>query len=152
MGFIRGAARVISWIGLTGVGGLHLWWSAGSSWPAKNRARLASATVGNAHAMPAPGPTAVVGAAVLVGGAVTAGALGESRLIVCGRRLIGLALLARAVLGGEVALRALGMGPPDPRFRRLDARAYRPLCAVLGAAVLLGSRRTSSRRTRSVTA
>jgi len=152
MGFIRGAARVISWIGLTAVGGLHLCWSAGSSWPAKNRARLASATVGNARAMPAPGPTAVVGAAALVGGAVTAGALGESRLIVCGRRLIGLALLARAMLGGEVALRALGMGAPDPRFRRLDARAYRPLCAVLGAAVLLGSRRTSSRRTRSVTA
>ncbi|MCD2498314.1 MULTISPECIES: DUF3995 domain-containing protein [Microbacterium] len=152
MGFVRGAARVISGIGLAGVGVLHLCWSAGLNWPAKNRARLASATVGNARAMPAPGPTAVVGAVALVGGVVTAGALGESRLIVSGRRLIGLGLLTRAVLGGEVALRVLGMGPADPRFRRLDARAYRPLCAVLGAAVLLGSRRTSSRHDRSATA
>ena len=72
---------------------------------------------------------------------MAAGALGESRLIVFGRRLAGVALIVRAVLGGEFALQVLGMGPADARFRRLDARYYRPLCAVLGIAVLLGSRR-----------
>ncbi|WP_433675754.1 DUF3995 domain-containing protein [Microbacterium gorillae] len=141
MGFIRGAARVVSWIGLTGVGVVHLAWSMGSTWPVKNRKLLASATVGNPRAMPAPGPTAMVGTVAIVGGAVTAGALGESRPIVFGRRLAGLALITRAVLGGEFALQVLGMGPADARFRRLDARYYRPLCAVLGIAVLLGSRR-----------
>lgn len=144
MRFIRGVARVIGWIGLTGVGVVHLAWSMGSTWPVNNRKLLASATVGNARAMPAPGPTAMVGTVAVVGGAVAAGALGESRLIVFGRRLGGLALIARAVVGGEFALQVLGMGPADARFRRLDARYYRPLCAVLGIAVLVGSRRRSA--------
>lgn len=142
MSVIRGAARLVSWTGLTAVGGLHLIWASGSSWPAKNRRRLASATVGNSAAMPDAAATAVVAGAALVGGAITAGALGEGRLAIVARRLIATALLARAVVGGDTALKALGLRPADKRFRELDARYYRPLCVVLGIAALIGSRRT----------
>ncbi|MFF3026391.1 DUF3995 domain-containing protein [Microbacterium sp. NPDC057944] len=142
MSVIRGAARLVSWTGLTAVGGLHLIWASGSSWPAKNRRRLASATVGNAAAMPDAAATAVVAGAALAGGAVSAGALGEGRMAVVVRRLIATALLARAIVGGEVALKALGLPPADKRFRELDKRYYRPLCAVLGIATLIGSRRS----------
>ncbi len=95
--------------------------------------------------MPAPGATAAVAGAALAGGAIAAGALGEGRFAIILRRLIAAALLARAALGGGVALRLLGLPPADRRFTELDARWYRPLCAVLGAATLLGSLRRRAR-------
>jgi len=146
MGALTGIARLVGWAGLTSVGSLHVAWASGSPWPARNRKLLAEAVVGRAKSMPVPGATAVVGAGAIVGGAIAGGALGEGRGPVCIRRCMGAALLARAVLGGEAALAALELPAPGRRFRDLDRDVYRPLCAVLGVALLIGARNRSRSR------
>lgn len=137
---VVGTSRAVAAVGLVGVGALHAAWASGSSWPARSRRELADAVVGS-DAAPAPLPTAAVAVAATAGGLVAGGALGDRPIAVAGRRAAGLALIARAVVGGPVACRLLGLPEPSDRFRELDARYYRPLCVVLGVAALLGARR-----------
>lgn len=137
---VVGAARAVAAAGLLGVGALHFAWASGSSWPARSGPELADAVVGS-NAQPAPGPTAVVAVGATLAGLVAGGALGDRPIAVLGRRATAAALLARAVAGGVVVCRALGLPEPSTRFRSLDARVYRPLCAVLGVAALIGARR-----------
>lgn len=146
MSSTRSLARLVAWSGLTAAGALHLIWASGSSWPAKNRKQLGEAVVGSAKAMPAALPTGIVGAAALAGGAIAAGALGEGARATGFRRLMGIGLIARAALGGEAALTALGLPPAGERFRELDSRYYRPLFGAIGAAVLIGARRVRTAR------
>lgn len=138
-------SRVVAAVGLVGVGVLHAVWASGSSWPARSRRELADAVVGSA-AMPAPLPTVAVSVAAISGGLVAGGALGDRPVAAAGRGAVGLALILRAAAGGELACRVLGLPAPSDRFRHLDARFYRPLCAVLGVAVLAGARRPVSER------
>lgn len=138
-------ARFIAWLGLTAVGVLHAVWAAGSTWPAKNRKQLAQATVGS-NQNPDAQATAVVAVTAIAGGAVAAGALGESALPVAGRRIAGLALVARSALGGDAALSVLGLPKANKRFVELDNQYYRPLCAVLGVALLIGARKPGKSR------
>ncbi|QIK64249.1 DUF3995 domain-containing protein [Leucobacter viscericola] len=56
------------------------------------------------------------------------------------RRVMGLGLLARAVVNEDTLMDGLGLPASGKRFKKLDQQYYRPLCAVLGVAVLLGSR------------
>lgn len=139
--FLRGVARVISWTGLTGIGALHAVWATGSPWPAKNRRRLAEATVGTATETPSTLPTAFVAAAALAAGAVSAGVLGEGRFATGIRRLVGCALLIRGLVGGPAALAVLGMPKPGKTFVELDSRYYRPLCLTLALAAFVGAGR-----------
>ena len=139
MSAIVRVSRFIAWAGLTGVGALHAAWAAGSSWPAKSDKELARAVAGDKR-MPDPEPTAGVAAAALVGGAIAGGAMGEGALPVALRRGAGLVLLARGALGGNAALALLGRPEGGKRFVELDNRYYRPLCAVLGFALLVGAR------------
>lgn len=141
MSALKGLARLTAWAGLTAVGALHLAWAAGSPWPEKNRKRLAESVVGNSNALPDTGATAAVGAAAIVAGAVAGGALGDGRAVVAVRRIGGLVFIARAVFGGDAALKALGLPPAGKRFAELDQRIYRPLCGVLGVAMLIGARK-----------
>lgn len=141
MSFLRGAARVISWTGLTGIGALHAVWATGAPWPAKNRKRLAEATVGTATDAPSTLPTAFVAVAALAAGAVLAGAMGEGRVGTGIRRLVGCAFLIRGLLGGSTALAVLGMPRPGATFVQLDNRYYRPLCLALALAAFVGAGR-----------
>lgn len=138
------ASRAVAAVGLVSVGVLHAIWASGASWPAKSRAELADATVGSTSAQPAPVATAAVAATATVAGIVAGGALGDRPIAVLARRVAGVALLSRAAAGGVLAGKALGLPDPSERFRTLDARFYRPLCLVLGAAALVGARRRSS--------
>ncbi|QIM18158.1 DUF3995 domain-containing protein [Leucobacter coleopterorum] len=140
MGILRRTARSVGSTGLLSVGALHLVWASGSTWPAKSPQRLAEAVVGNAKAMPGVGPTAGVAAAAIGGGLIAGGALGEGRAVVALRRVMGLGLLARAVVNEELLMDGLGLPASGKRFKKFDQQYYRPLCAVLGIAVLLGSR------------
>ncbi len=133
-------ARFVAWIGLTAVGVLHAVWAAGSVWPAKNRKQLAQATVGS-NAQPDAQATAVVAAGAIAGGAIAAGALGERALPVALRRIAGVVLVARAALGADAALSLLGLPKGSKQFIELDNRYYRPLCTVLGVALLIGARK-----------
>ncbi|MFB9308175.1 hypothetical protein BJY17_002359 [Agromyces hippuratus] len=139
-------SRAVAAVGLVSVGVLHAVWASGASWPAKSRTELADATVGSASAPPAPVATALVAATATAAGIVAGGALGDRPIAVLARRAAGLALLTRAAIGGVVVCRALGLPDPSERFRTLDARFYRPVCLMLGAAALVGARRRSSGR------
>ncbi|MFV0532477.1 MAG: DUF3995 domain-containing protein [Cumulibacter sp.] len=135
MNIVAGASRAIASMGLASVGALHLSWALGSSWPARDRRSLAVATAGSTEFPPAV-PTAAVGATLAIGGVAAAGLMGDGRAVTLGRRALGVGPLGRAVLGGNRALRALGMPLADARFRRLDDIYYRPLRGLLGVAVL----------------
>lgn len=132
-------ARLVSWIGLTAVGVVHAVWAVGSPWPMENRQELAEAVVGGRD-LPDANATAVVATSALIGGVVAGGAFGEGALPVALRRSAGVLLLARAAFGGEAALALLGLQKAGKRFVELDNRWYRPFCAVLGFALLVGAR------------
>ena len=132
------AGRAVGAAGLTAVGVLHLAWSAGSPWPARDAHDLADAVVGSTHA---PGVGATVGVAVLAlgGAAVVGGAGGESPIARLIRAGAAVALITRGLVGGVAATKALRLPDPSARFRRFDRIVYRPVCLALGAAVALGS-------------
>lgn len=136
-------ARLVGWAGLSAAGVLHAIWASGSAWPATNSKQLAEAVVGNSGTMPDKRATSAVAGAALFGGAVAAGVLGEGRVATGLRRLMGGALLARAVLGGSAALAVLGLPPAGERFRTLDRRYYRPLFCVLGTALVVGAKKVA---------
>lgn len=141
MSGITRVARLTGWAGLTAAGALHAIWASGSSWPAKNRKRLSEAVAGSSKTPPSAEATWVVAGSAFARGAIAAGGLGEGRAIVGIRRLMGLVLLKRALLGGDVFLAVLGLPPAGKRFRELDRRYYRPLFGILGLAVLIGARK-----------
>jgi hypothetical protein len=72
---------------------------------------------------------------------LVAGAFGERRPAIWARRVIGAGLLARAGLGGVAAAKLIGLPEPGETFRRLDARYYRTICAVLGSLTVDAARR-----------
>lgn len=120
---------------LAAIGVLHVSWAAGSHWPAPSETRLADAVIGGSVA-PSRGPTAVVGAS-LIGAAAVAGVC-RSTPGGAARAALGVALVTRAIVGGVLPARALGVANPSPTFRRWDRRVYRPLCASLGILFLFG--------------
>lgn len=112
-------------------------WATGSPWPARSRDALADAVTGSRTGLPPAPVTVAVGAGLLAAGVGTAtGAVPRVQNVV--RGVVGAGLLARAALGGARTTRLLGMPAPSETFLRLDARAYRPLVAVLGIAMLAG--------------
>lgn len=133
------AARAVSAVGLAGVSALHLVWASGSPWPARDDKRLAEAVIGSHGAMPGVAPTLVVSLGTAGAALVASGAVGRGSAQRLALRSAGAVLLARAVLGGGVALSAMGLPPAGATFRRLDRRIYRPLTAVLGVALWLAS-------------
>lgn len=135
-----GLARTIGTLGLAAIGGVHAAWAKGSSWPAKNHKRLAKAAVGSSKGLPDEQAVAGVAVGSFVGSALAAGAFGEGRLVVGVRRLLGLCLLARGMLGGDAVLGAMGLPPGGKRFQALDERYYRPAATILGIALLIGAR------------
>lgn len=132
------AGRTVGVLGLAAVGILHLVWAAGSPWPARDSADLADAVVGSAHA-PSAGPTVGVAVLALGGAAAVGGAGGAGPIARLVRLGAAAALIARGLVGGVVATRALRLPDPSARFRRLDRVVYRPVCLTLGAAVAMGS-------------
>lgn len=134
-------ARFIASAGLLAVAGVHTLWASGNPWPESSRRRLSAAVLGDASIKPSSSATAVVATGAAVGGVLVSGAFGDGIAVVATRRVIGLALLARGVLGGNSALIAMGLPEGGKRFQELDERIYRPLCIVLGVATLIGARK-----------
>lgn len=138
------AARFAGWAGLTAAGALHAIWASGSPWPAKTQQQLAGAVAGDAEGLPDARATWAVAAAAFTGGAVAAGGLGERGAVVSARRVMGALRLTRALVGGGPALAALGLPTASRSFTDLDRRYYRPLFAVVGLAVVLGAKASST--------
>ncbi|QVQ50192.1 DUF3995 domain-containing protein [Spiractinospora alimapuensis] len=143
---LANASAAFSTVGLLGISAIHFLWASGSPWPAKSQGELAEMVVGNAEDVPTPASSAVVAVGAAGAALGVAGVGGQSGCAVNARRLVGVGLLARGVLGGAVALRALGASEPGRRFRELDRTFYRPLCLVLGGSVLAAARRPPDER------
>ncbi|MGB0099875.1 MAG: DUF3995 domain-containing protein, partial [Nocardioides sp.] len=133
--------RGVGAVGLLGVGIVHALWASGSTWPASSAEALGEAVVGSSTGMPAPGAAWVVAVGAVGAAGVVAGGGADRPVAVAVRRTVGAGILTRGVLGGVVACRILGLPSPGPRFRSLDRAAYRPVCLVLGAAILGSARR-----------
>lgn len=130
-------ARLFSVLGLGLIGGLHLLWATGSTWPATDERELADAVAGTRR-MPPPGACGAVGGLLIGAATIVATPRGGFASIV--RFGTASALAARAAAGGEIATEVLGMPRPSTRFIDLDRRLYVPLCAVLAVCVALSGR------------
>jgi hypothetical protein len=133
------AARIAA-TSLLGVGGLHVVWAIGSSWPMGDRQQLADAVVGTDNAEP-PSPAACLAVAGLL---TTAAALvdGHPRsapaLSRIGSAGVAAVLATRGGLGLAGRTDIVSPGSTSERFRRLDRWVYSPFCLVLAALALPG--------------
>lgn len=138
----RTAALAVAAV-LTADGLLHVLWSTGSTWPARDAASLSYAVLG--IDAPFTPPVVLPLAAALFGGAVLVTArarLGRShrlgRLLQAGTLAVacGTALRGLAGLGWAAGLRTgLDAGAGDT-FHLLNWSLYTPLCLLLAAAAL----------------
>ncbi len=119
------------------LGGLHVAWGTGSTFPAADRTDLADAVAGS-DVVPGPAACLTVAAApVSAAGVVVGAARPRAPRPRAGAPGVIPAFAGRAVLGftGATALVAPG-GTTSKRFRRLDRRVYAPLCAAIALASL----------------
>lgn len=123
---------------LAGIGGLHVAWARGSSWPFPDRERLAAAVAGvESGDFAPPGVTYVVSGLLLgAAGLLVAAEHGPASvrpLARLGSSVAGAVLLGR----GAVGLARPGLLPAGDvaPFARLNRGLYSPLCLALGVAV-----------------
>ncbi|WP_248583238.1 DUF3995 domain-containing protein [Nocardioides sp. InS609-2] len=131
---------VVAGLALLLVGMLHVVWAA-SPWPLGTRAQFAEVIVGRPAGEELPAVFATL--SVVVGVLLAAGAylvVAEAGLvpgvlgdgwIAAGTWVVAAVLLVRGVYG--LVESGLGLSVAEATYRRLDLRAYSPLCLVLGA-------------------
>lgn len=116
---------------LAALGGLHLAWAAGSSFPAASRADLADLVAGTDE-VPGVGPSTAVAAALGAAAALVADVAPLPPPI----RRIGVVgvvsvLGLRGLAGLTGRTRLLVPWEPSPSFVRRDRRRFGPLCLAL---------------------
>ncbi|WP_307482270.1 DUF3995 domain-containing protein [Microbacterium trichothecenolyticum] len=124
---------------LAGVSVLHVMWASGSPWPAKSKKQLGEAVIGSDGPMPGVTPTLVVAGGTAAAALLASGALGEGPARRLALRGMGAVMAMRAVIGGGLALAAMGLPAPGRTFRDLDNRLYRPFAALLGVSLWLAA-------------
>ncbi len=130
---------------LAGIGGLHLAWAAGSTWPMASRAALADTVAGTTEPPGAPA-CSVVGIGLIGAAVLTAGGGGDRSVARLARTGLAAGLVLRGITGVTGITGALLPWSPSARFVALDRRRYGPLCLVLGAEVALAVRSDVGRR------
>jgi hypothetical protein len=119
--------------GLAGIGLLHLAWARGSTFPYRTRTRLNDSVIGRDVTPPPVVCCAVAvtlfGAAGVVGRATT----GDERVVRLGSAVVAIVLGVRAGFGFAGRTDLLVPGSDSARFRRLDRRAFAPLCLALAS-------------------
>ena len=142
---VRPSGRAAATV-LAGLAGLHVAWGLGSSFPLASRDELADAVVG-APTVPPPVACFSVAVALAAASALAAdlsiGSVGVRR---AGRGVVAGVLTTRGSLGLLGRTDLLSPTSTSARFRRLDRRAYSPLCLALAAAVCSGVHRDSPER------
>jgi hypothetical protein len=121
---------------LGAIGGLHVAWGLGSSFPAADPVWLAD-TVAGTNAAPEPAACFAVGGLLFVASGLVAGVLPVPPIV---RRagVLGVAgvLAVRGLAGLTGRTERLVGWTPSARFVRLDRRFYAPLCSILAAGAL----------------
>lgn len=118
---------------LAAIGGIHVAWGLGSSFPFTSKRELSDAVIGSA-AVPSPGACYAVAAALFAASALVADApVAPRKIRRLGRRVVGVVLGVRGIAGLVGRTDVLSPGSASPRFRSLDRRYYSPLCLALAA-------------------
>lgn len=123
---------------LAAIGGLHVVWATGSSWPAKD-AEVLSGSVAGRKADDSFGPVACLSVAGLLG--VASGLFaGYPRQTPRLRRLGAAGVITVLSVRGGFGLAgrtdALVPGSASERFKTLDRRCYSPLCLAIAVAAI----------------
>ena len=142
VGTLAGAAA------LAGLSALHFAWAAGSSFPARDRVRLAEVAAGRSE-VPSTPACLVVGTGLGVAAGLVAGAGGDRRLARWGRWAVAAAFFGRSAAGLSGATRLLVPWTPQPEFVRLDRRYYSPLCWGIAVAAARAATASTIRSTAS---
>lgn len=127
-------------VALGGVGALHIAWGSGSTWPCANERSLVRHVVGTVDGSRPPGPVAchAVATALAVTAVAALGRQSERRAVRRAAHVLtrGAAsvLALRGVAGA--AQSALAPATVTAEYRRLDLRAYSPVCVALAAALI----------------
>jgi hypothetical protein len=127
---------------LLGIAALHVLWAAGASWPAEDREALADAMAGRVGgSVPSPAACLAVAALLASASALVAGRPRKlPRLRRAGTIGVSLVLGVRGACGMAGRTDLVSPGSTSPRFRRLDRRAYSPLCLALAASAASSAR------------
>ena len=127
---------------LGGLGVLHVAWGRGATFPFASRDDLNDAVIGSAHS-PSPAACYSVAALLAVGASsVASSTLGASRLARLAAGGVATVLAARGALGLAGRTDIVSPASTSARFRRLDRRAFSPLCLALA----VGAARSLHRR------
>jgi hypothetical protein len=138
---MRGITRTLTASTLLGIGGLHVVWGRGATFPFASRDRLNDAVIGR-NATPSPGACyGVAGLLTAAAGLVAGLPAPRSGLRRAGVCTVALTLGTRAALGFAGKTELVSPGSVSPTFLRMDRRVLSPLCAALaiGAAASLRS-------------
>jgi hypothetical protein len=129
-------------VGALGVlAALHVAWGRGSSFPFRDVDELSDAVAGR-RAVPPPGACfAVAGALTVAAGLVADVPRLPRRAQRVGVTGVAVVLATRGALGFVGQTDVVSPGSTSARFRRLDRRAYSPLCLALAAGALSARRR-----------
>jgi hypothetical protein len=126
---------------LVSIAGLHVAWAHGASFPFRDRAGLHDAVLGGPDNRPSPAQCYAVASALATGAlAVQRAASGRDRWSRLGAAGVASVLAARAGLGFAGSTHRLVPGATSSTFRRLDRRAYAPLCLALAAGAASAAR------------
>ena len=136
----RSVAPACTSAALLAIGGLHVVWATGSTFPFRTRWTLNDVVVGR---QVAPGPRECCAVAALV--VIAAGAVDRadraggrwSRLLAAG---VACVLATRGAFGFAGRTSTLVPGSESPRFRRWDRSLYAPVCALLAAGAAKAAR------------
>ncbi len=120
-------------VALIAIGGVHVAWGLGSSFPFASRDELADAAIGTTI-VPPPAACGAVAGALFVAAALTADVgVAPPALRRLGRGTITCIFAARGVLGLLGRTDVVSPGSTSERFRSLDRRFFAPLCLLLAA-------------------
>ena len=128
--------RVVTRAGAAVLGGLsllHLSWAWGSTWPARDRERLAQLAAG-VDTLPSSARCVEVAAALAAAAGLVGGVGREHAVARVGRAGVAVTLLGRGLAGLTGNTHRLVGWRTSAEFDRWDRRVYGPLCCALGLA------------------
>ncbi len=135
-------ARNLAAVSLGSLSALHVLWSTGSSWPARDRETLADA-IGGFSRVPSAGACLIVAALLGSAALCVVGIPGHlARITQLGSAITSFVLFARGSMG------LTGRMPHAKRsrtFAELDRRVYSPVCLVIATLSLAGVLRENRR-------
>ncbi len=128
---LRRVSRVATSTTLLGIGGLHVAWGRGATFPFASRDRLNDVVIGR-NATPSPGACyGVAGLLTAAAGLVAGLPASRSSLRRAGVATVAATLATRAALGFAGKTELVAPGSASPTFLEMDRRVFAPLCAVL---------------------